>query len=466
MKEQYDVVVVGSGPGGYVAALRCAQNGFSTLCVDKRSAIGGTCLNVGCIPSKALLHSSERYAFCQEASEELGVEVKELQLDFAKMMQRKSAIVDSLRQGVTALVKGRGVDFESATASFIDLHTLQITSDQGQKQTVKAENIILATGSAPIELPFAPFDEKKIVSSTGALSLDRVPKQMIVIGAGIIGVELASVYRRLGAKQQIIEMADHICPGIDKDLAKMLYQSLTKQGLQFTLGTKVEGVELQDSQVIVSARLRDGSLLRSACDLLLVCVGRRPYTQGLQLEQAGLQVDEQGFLPVDGRFKTAQPHIFAIGDLIRGQGLAHRASEEGISVADQLAGREIVVNYTAVPNVVYTTPEVASVGLTQEQAASYGLELLVGKAYFRGNPRARCSSEAEGMVKLLAEKKSRQLLGLHILGPHASELIAQGALAMAMGCTLSHLANTPCAHPTLSEAIKEAALDALGTPLH
>lgn len=464
MAQRYDLAIIGSGPGGYVAAVRAAQLGFKTVCIDKREVPGGTCLNIGCIPSKALLHSSEFYAKCQKESQEQGVQFSELSYDFKQMMHRKEGIVKGLVDSVAHLFERYHVDFVKGEASFKDEHTLEVKQGS-HSQEIEANAFLLATGSESIALSALPFDERQIVSSTGALSLPRVPKHLAVIGAGIIGVELASVYSRLGAKVTIVEMLDRICPTLDLALSRQLLQVLRKQGMEFWLSSKVVTAVKQPDEVILTVDKGD-QLANLSADVVLVAVGRRPYSQGLGLDKIGIEINDRGFVRTDRNFRTSQPHILAIGDLIEGPMLAHRASEEGISAIEILAGRRPRINYLAIPNVVYTHPEVASVGLTEQEARDAQLSIRVGTCPFRANPRARCMGELDGFVKVIGEEITDRLLGIHIIGAHASELIAEGMLAMEQGISMQELAQGAYAHPTLSEAVKEAALSALGRAIH
>lgn len=458
--EQYDLVVIGSGPGGYVAAVRAAQLGFKTACVEKEHTLGGTCLNVGCIPSKALLQSTEYYATMRHQGKELGLEFEGLSYEFSQMMKRKEEVVKGLTGSVDQLFKKNKVERIEGTAQFLNPQTLEV----GKRQ-ITAKYFLIATGSEPIPLPFLPFDEKKVLSSTGALALPKVPQTMVVIGAGVIGVELASVYQRLGCDVTLVEMLDHICPTNDRAISRAFLQILKKQGLKFFLSAKVTEGKVHDKGVIVKFTY-DTTEVTLDVDVVLVVVGRRPYTQGLGLDKAGVQLSPKGLIEVDSRFRTSQKHILAIGDVIDGPMLAHKASEEGVAAVELLAGLESHVNYTAIPNVIYTHPEVASVGLTENEAKEMGLIPQVGTVYFRGNARARCSDDTEGLVKIIGDQTSGRLIGLHIIGPHASELIAEGMIALEKKATLEDIARASHAHPTLSEAIKEAALTALQRPMH
>lgn len=427
---EYDVVVIGSGPGGYVAAIRAAQLGMKVACVDKQKEPGGTCLNVGCIPSKTLLHDSE------------------FSKNFSEMMGRKKKVVKGFNDGILYLFKKNKIDFLVGQAKFLSKDTLQVAGDP-----VKAKYFIIATGSEPMSLPFLPFDEKRILSSTGALSLEKVPEKMLVIGAGVIGVELGSVYSRLGTKVEFVEFLDRICPTFDESLSKELHKLLTKQGMTFHLSSKVTGAEISKSQIT----LKVGNEAMTG-DVVLVSIGRKPYTQNLGLEAIGIKPDSKGFIPIDGFFRTTVPNIYAIGDVVNGPMLAHKASEEGVIVAEIIHGRTPVLEYMAIPNVIYTKPEVASVGLTEEEAKSFKLSYRVGVFPFKVNSRALCTGEVDGFVKIIGETATDKVLGIHIIGAHASELIAEGVLAIQKKLTCLEIAHTPHAHPTLSEAIKEAAL--------
>jgi dihydrolipoamide dehydrogenase len=449
--DSYDVVVIGSGPGGYVAAVRAAQLGLKTACIEKDKTVGGTCLNVGCIPSKALLHASELYFFMNEGAE-FGIECAGAKFNFEKMMKKKEEVVDGLVKSVEAQFKQNKVEWIKGTGKFLDPNTVQINDDQ----KITAKNFILATGSEPTPLPFAPFDEKVIVSSTGALSLSEVPKEMVVIGAGIIGVELASVYSRLGSKVTIIEMLDKITPTVDDTVGRALMQSLKKQGLTFFLSAKVTEIKSEKGKATVSFQAGEEKHSIPA-DVVLVAVGRRPYTMGLGIETIKIAKTPHGFIDVNHNFQTNHQHIYAVGDLVEGPMLAHKASDEGTAVAEIIAGKSAQIHYITIPNVVYTFPEIAAVGLTESEAKERNLSVKVGTAYFRGNARARCSGYKEGFVKVIGESKSGRLIGLHIIGPNASEMIGEGVIALQKRMTLDELAHASHAHPTLTEAIKDAA---------
>ncbi|MEI8365014.1 MAG: dihydrolipoyl dehydrogenase [Parachlamydiaceae bacterium] len=450
----FNVLVIGSGPGGYIAALRAAELGLSVACVEKMDALGGTCLNVGCIPSKALLHSSAVYERIKKMGAEEGVTVKDVAFDLTAMMKRKDGVVKGLNEGIAFQFKKLGVVSIRGNAAFVDAHTIEV---QGKRIT--ADNFIVATGSEPIALPFLPFDEKYIVSSTGALSLGSVPKKMLVIGAGAIGVELASVYSRLGCAVSVVEMLDTITPAMDATLCKHLQQMLKKQGIEFYLQAKVKGgvVKNEAINLIVEYEAKESIL---TADVVLVAVGRRPYITGLGLEAIGITPSPKGFIPIDQNFRTFLPHIFALGDVVEGPMLAHRASHEGVAVANLIGGVASQINYVSIPNVIYTHPEAASVGFTETEARSAGFNISVGMSHFRANGRARCIGETEGFVKIIGDLATGRLLGMHILGAEASEMIAEGVIALDMKTSVADMGNACHPHPTLSEAISEACKDA------
>ncbi len=458
-EKNYDLVVIGAGPGGYVAAIRAAQLGLKTACIEKNEALGGTCLNVGCIPSKALLQSTEYFHLLKHDGEAHGIKAKDIDFDFDKMMTRKEEVVKGLTQGIAALFNKNKIDRIEGTASFVDPNTIEVN---GKK--IKSTHFILATGSEPIPLPFLPFDEEKVVSSTGALSLKTVPNKMLVIGAGVIGLELASVYRRLGTEITVVEMLDTVAPTMDQTVCKTLLQIFKKQGLEFYLKGKVTSGEVHEKGVKITFE-HDGKEHQKDVDVVLVCVGRRPYSAGLGLEKIGVTIN-RGFVVVDSNFRTSHTHIYAIGDLTEGPGLAHRASEEGMAAVEIIAGQQSHVNFMAIPNVVYTHPEVATVGLTEAEAKEMGLKPTIGMFQFKGNPRARCSNDTDGFVKVIGDTESGRLIGMHIVGPHASELIGEGVMAIEKKMTLEEIARASHAHPTLTEAIKDATLAALKRPIH
>lgn len=464
-REQFDVVVVGSGPGGYIAALRAAELGMKTACIEKSPTCGGTCLNVGCIPSKSLLHATESFADLQHTGREFGIECKELSFNWQVAQEKKRNTVEGLVQGIAALFKHANVQLLQGRGEFVTPNCVRVSDGESSSfKEIESKHFILATGSEPISLPFLPFDEKYVLSSTGALSLPSPPKKLLLIGAGIIGVELASVYSRLGTEVIAIEMLDVICPTFDQAISTKLLQILKKQNIAFHLGSKVVSGTIEQERVLLDVDIQ-GKKERLEADVVLVAVGRRPYSKGLGLEAIALQLSPQGFIPVDGNFRTSIPHIFAIGDLIEGPMLAHRASLEGRCVAEIIAGLHSEIDYMSVASVIYTSPEVASVGFSQSEAANCGLQVLCGTAYFKGNARARCVGATDGFVKVVAEKESCQIIGMHIIGHLASELISEGVIAITKKCTLQDIVATSHAHPTLSEAIHEACIEALSRAL-
>lgn len=460
MAERYDLVIIGAGPAGYVAAIRAAQLGMRVVCIEKSQTLGGTCLNVGCIPSKALLQSTEYFDLIRRDGRIHGIDFDNASYNFLQMMQRKEEVVESLTDGIASLFKKNKVEWIHGEASFVDAHTLKVG-----EQEIAGDFILIATGSEPVELPFLPFDDERIVSSTGALSLKEVPEKMIVIGAGVIGVELGSVYRRLGCEVTFIEMLDRITPTMDRTICKTFLQILKKQGLTFHLGAKVLSGSKDENGVTLQVQLPEGEQDFSA-DVVLVAVGRRPYSKGLNLDEIDIATNRHGQIIIDGMFRTSREHIYAVGDIVDGPMLAHKASEEGMAAVEVIAGETPHINYIAIPNVVYTHPEVACVGLTEEEATGEGLSVFTGTAFFKGNPRARCSHDTDGLVKLVGDEKSGALLGMHIVGPHASEMIGEAVIALEKRMTIEELAYASHAHPTLSEAIKDAAFAALKRPIH
>jgi dihydrolipoamide dehydrogenase len=458
MSDRFDLAVIGAGPGGYVAAIRAAQLGMRVVCIDKRPALGGTCLNIGCIPSKALLDSTELYAVAKSGLARHGIQVGDVTLDLKAMMSRKDQVVKGLTDGVAFLFKKNRVTFVQGTARLAGSGKVAIKSTQGAGEIVEVKAIILATGSEPAALPALRFDGTAIVSSTEALTFDKVPTHLIVVGGGYIGLELGSVWARLGAKVTVIEFLPRILALGDAEIARQLHKTLSKQGLKLHVDTKVTSASIQGGQVIVNAQAKGESVLFQG-DKVLVAVGRRPFTVGLGLEEAGVAIDEHsGRVLVNDNFETNLPGVYAIGDLIAGPMLAHKAQEEGVALAEQLAGKKTHVNYAAIPSVIYTWPEVASVGQTEEQVKESGQAYRVGKFPFQANGRARSLDEVEGFVKVIADAKTDRLLGVHILGPRASELIAEAVLAMEFAGSAEDIARTCHAHPTLSEAMHEAAL--------
>ncbi|MBF0455406.1 MAG: dihydrolipoyl dehydrogenase [Magnetococcales bacterium] len=460
MSDIYDLVVIGGGPGGYVAAIRAAQLGQKVACVDKRSTLGGTCLNVGCIPSKALLQSSHHLEAAKHEMAVHGVKTGRVSADLDTMMKRKDEVVEGLTQGIAFLFKKNKVDHLVGSGTITASDTVEVTSEEGTTTTLTTENILIATGSEAASLPGITIDEKHVVSSTGALALAAVPKKMVVIGAGVIGLELGSVWRRLGAQVTVVEYLDAILPGMDGEIRKRSKMILAKQGLTFLLGTKVTGAAvMNNNSVMLSVEsVSDGKKEILPADVVLVAVGRRPFTENLGLEQVGVQMDEKGFITVDGHFQTSVPGIYAIGDVIGGMMLAHKAEEEGVCVAETLAGQSGHVNYKTIPGVVYTHPEIASVGRSEESLKEAGIPYNVGKFPFGANARARAIGESDGFVKILAHKETDQILGAHLIGPNAGDLLAEIVLAMESDISAEDIARTCHSHPSLGEAVKEAAL--------
>jgi len=464
MADRYDVVIIGAGPGGYVAAIRAAQLGFRTACVDSRDSLGGTCLNIGCIPSKALLQSSERFVEAKHTLAEHGVRVGEVGLDLGAMMGRKDKVVTSLTRGVEFLFRKNKIDWLKGKGRIAAPGRIAVTGADDTVQEVEAGSVIIATGSESTPLPGVDIDERRIVSSTGALSLERVPERLIVIGGGYIGLELGSVWARLGAKVTVVEMLDHIVPNMDRELGTALQRVLTRSGIEFKLHTKLAGIRESNEGLILGL---DGAERESlAADVVLVSVGRRPNTEGLGLDAVGVARDEAGRIVVDDAFATSVPSIYAIGDVIRGPMLAHKAEEEGIAAVERLAGQKPHVDYDAIPSVIYTWPEVASVGGTEEELKAAAIPYHTGKFPFTANPRARTNGYTEGFVKILAEAETDRVLGVHIIGPDAGTLIAEAVSAKEFGASAEDIARICHAHPTLSEALKEAALAVDGRAIH
>jgi dihydrolipoamide dehydrogenase len=462
--DRYDIVIIGAGPGGYVAAIRAAQLGFKTACVESRASLGGTCLNIGCIPSKALLQSSEKFVETGHSLAEHGIQVGDVSLDLGAMMARKDKVVTTLTRGVEFLFRKNKVDWLKGTARIAAPGRAVVTGPDGAVLEIEATSIIIATGSESMPLPGIDIDEQRIVSSTGALSLDRVPGRLAVIGGGYIGLELGSVWARLGAKVIVIELLDHIVPNMDRELGTALQRTLARSGIQFRLGTRLAGIRKANEGLILDL---DGAERESlAADVVLVAIGRRPNTEGLGLEAMGVARDGQGRVVVDEGFATNIPGIYAIGDVIRGPMLEHKAAEEGVALAERLARQKTSVDYDAIPAVIYTWPEVASVGRTEEELKAAGVSYRVGKFPFTANPRARTNGYTEGFVKILAESETDRVLGVHIIGPDAGTLIAEAVLAKEFGASAEDIARTCHAHPTLSEALKEAALAVDGRAIH
>lgn len=457
--DKFDLIVLGGGPGGYVAAIRAAQLGMSVACVEKESALGGTCLRVGCIPSKALLDSSELFDQIRHKAKSHGISVGDASVDVGTMLKRKDGVVTGLTRGVAGLFKKNKIEWMEGFGRLVGTDAIEVEGKDG-KRKLEAKNILLASGSVPIELPFLKFDHERVIDSTGALSIPEVPKHLVVVGGGVIGLELGSVWLRLGAKVTVLEAMPTILPGMDAEVVKAADKIFRKQGFDIRTGTKVTGAERKGKSIKVT--VEDGDPLDA--DYVLVAVGRRAYTEGMGMEEAGIKL-ERGVIQVDERFHTGVGNIYAVGDAIGGRMLAHKAEEEGIAAVEAMAGQHAHVNYAAVANVVYTWPEVASVGMSEEEAKERG-EVRVGKFPFMANGRAKAMGEADGFVKVIADAKTDRLLGLHILGPRASDLIAEAALAMEFEATAEDIARTVHAHPTLPEAVKEAALGVDGRMIH
>ena len=464
----YDVTVIGSGPGGYVAAIRCAQLGFKTAIIERYNTLGGTCLNVGCIPSKALLDSSEHYYQALHDFDEHGIAVGTLKLDLAKMIERKNEVVNQNVSGISYLMKKNKIDVHQGHASFVDAGTIAIAKGDGETVEIKTGKVIIATGSKPIVPPAFNYDKKRVITSTEALNINKVPKRMVVIGGGVIGLELGSVYARLGTEVEVVEFLDRIIATMDKDCSRELLRSLKKLGMKFHLGHKVNTVSASAKQVKVEVQKRDSEeTFTLSADYCLVAIGRRPYTDGLGLDKAGVKLDDKGRIMVDERLQTNVPGIYAIGDVVRGAMLAHKAEEEGVFVAETIAGQHPHINYNLIPSVVYTWPEVAGVGKTEDQLKEEGVPFKVGKFPFKALGRARASGDVDGMAKMLAHKDTDEILGVHIVGARAADMIAEAVALMEFRASAEDCARMSHAHPTFTEAIKEAALAATeNRPIH
>lgn len=463
---QYNVTVIGSGPGGYVAAIRCAQLGFKTAIIEKYDTLGGTCLNVGCIPSKALLDSSEHFINAKEHFKEHGIDMEAPKVNLKQMIKRKADVVKQNVDGIAYLMKKNKIEVFTGTGSFIDKNTIQVTAKDGKGTTITTEKTIIATGSKPTPLPFAPFDKKRIISSTEALELKEVPKHLIVVGGGVIGMELGSVYARLGAKVTVVEFLDSLIPTMDGTLGKELLKVGKKMGMQFYLGHKVTSLKNKGKEVVLQAEDKSGKAVDLKGDYCLVSIGRRPYTEGLGLDKVGIAL-EKGMVPVDDHLKTKVDDIYAIGDVVRGAMLAHKAEEEGVMVAEQMAGQKPHMNYLLIPGVVYTWPEVASVGHTEEQLKKAGRAYKTGSFPYKALGRARASMDTDGLVKVLADKQTDEILGIHIIGARAADMIAAGVTAMEFRASAEDVSRMSHAHPTYMEAVKEACLAATANrPIH
>ncbi|MEK9677421.1 MAG: dihydrolipoyl dehydrogenase [Rhodospirillaceae bacterium] len=467
MADTYDVTVIGGGPGGYVAAIRAAQLGGKVALVEKRSTLGGTCLNVGCIPSKALLHSSHIYAEAQHSFAKHGIKAKDVSLDLKTMMAHKDGVVSDTIKGVDFLMKKNKIDRLLGTGTITATGKVDITPEKGKKQSITTKNIIIATGSDVTTLPGVEVDEKQIVTSTGALELSKVPNSMVVIGAGVIGLEMGSVWSRLGAKVTVVEFMDNILFGMDGEISKNMRHILKKQGLDFKLGAKVTGAKKAKTGVTLTIQPKAGGNAETLkADVVLVSIGRRPFTDGLGLDKVGVKMDERGFIQTDGHFKTNVDGIYAIGDVIGGAMLAHKAEDEGVVLAEMLAGQSGHIDYDAIPGIVYTWPEVAGLGKTEEQLKEAGVNYNVGKFPFTANARARAMGDTEGFVKILADAETDAVLGVHIVGAAAGELIQECVTVMEFGGAAEDIARICHGHPGLSEVVKEAALAVDGRALH
>ncbi|KNY14655.1 dihydrolipoamide dehydrogenase [Shinella sp. SUS2] len=465
----YDLIVIGSGPGGYVCAIKAAQLGLKVAVVEKRATYGGTCLNVGCIPSKALLHASETYSHAAHGMDALGIEGVTPTLNLGKMMAHKDATVKSNVDGVAFLFKKNKIDGIQGIGKVLAAGKVSVTSDKGEEQVLETKNIVIATGSDVAGIPGVPveIDEKVIVSSTGGIALDKVPGHLIVVGGGVIGLELGSVWARLGAKVTVVEYLDTILGGMDGDVSKQFQRMLVKQGMEFKLGAKVTGVEKAASGAKVTFEpVKGGDATTIEADVVLIATGRKPYTEGLGLKEAGVVLDNRGRVEIDNHFQTNVAGIYAIGDVVRGPMLAHKAEDEGVAVAEILAGQAGHVNYDVIPGVVYTQPEVASVGKTEEELKAAGIAYKAGKFPFTANGRARAMLATDGFVKVLADKETDRVLGVHIVGFGAGEMIHEAAVLMEFGGSSEDLGRTCHAHPTMSEAVKEAALATFFKPIH
>jgi dihydrolipoamide dehydrogenase len=466
---QYDITVIGSGPGGYVAAIRCAQLGMKTALVERYSTLGGTCLNVGCIPSKALLDSSEHYHNAKHTFETHGIDVKDLKVNMAQMISRKSGVVLDNVKGIDFLMKKNKIDVFTGHGSFVNANLIKVVGSDGAETMINAQKVIIATGSKPIIPAAFNYDKKRVITSTEALNLESVPKSMVVIGGGVIGLELGSVYARLGTEVHVVEYLDRIIAGMDSDCSRELTKSLKNLGIQFHLRHAVTEVKASAKKVKVTAQSRDdeSKKLTFDVDYCLVAIGRRPYTDGLGLENIGITADEKGRIPVNEHLETIVPGIYAIGDVIKGAMLAHKAEEEGVFVAETIAGQHPHINYNLIPGVVYTWPEVAAVGYTEEQLKEMGTPYKTGKFPFRALGRARASMDLDGMVKVLAHKETDEILGVHMVGARAADMIAEAVALMEFRASAEDAARISHAHPTYTEAFKEAALVATGNrPIH
>ena len=465
MTDKFQAVVIGGGPGGYVCAIRLAQLGLKTACIESRGSLGGTCLNIGCIPSKSLLNLSEEFHKAQHLSTK-GIEIGNIKLNLSKMMKNKDKAVTILTKGVEFLLKKNKVTYFKGTGSFKSKNEILIKDEKNKEILIRGDKIIIATGSAPVALQETQFDEKVVVSSTGALKLQEVPKKMVVVGGGYIGLEMGSVWSRLGAEVHVVEFLDHITPGMDKEISNEFMKILKKQGINFHLEHKVEKIKKSKVGAIISTISKEGTKKDFECDVVLISVGRKPNTNGLNIEKIGIELDDKKRIKTNKSFQTNIDNIYAIGDVIVGPMLAHKAEDEGVAVAENIAGQSGHVNYDIIPGVIYTSPEVASIGKTEEQLKELNIKYKIGKFSFMANSRAKAIDDAEGFVKILADEKTDKVLGAHLIGPHAGELIAEIGVAMEFGASSEDIARTCHAHPTFSEAVKEAALSVDKRAIH
>ena len=459
---QYDVIVIGSGPGGYIAAIRCSQLGFKTAIIEKYPALGGTCLNVGCIPSKALLDSSEHYHNAVHKFKTHGIEFQGIAVDLSQMIERKNGVVTQMNGGINYLMKKHKIDVFNGVGSFIDAKTIQVIGADDQKTVLNTSHTIIATGSKPSSLPGIEPDKKRIITSTEALNLKEIPQHLIVIGGGVIGLELGSVYARLGSKVSVVEFMDSLIPTMDKTMGKELQRALKGLGFDFYLKHKVKSAKVKGKKVTLTAENAKGEEISLEGDYCLMSVGRKAYTDGLGLENIGITTDERGRIPVDAHLQTTVPGIYAIGDVIQGAMLAHKAEEEGVFVAETIAGEKPHINYNLIPGVVYTWPEVAAVGQTEEQLKTNGVAYKTGSFPYKANGRAVASIDTGGLVKVLAHSETDEILGVHIIGPRAADIIGEAVVAMEFRASAEDIGRISHAHPTFAEALKEASLDASG----
>ena len=460
-----DVAIIGGGPGGYVAAIRAGQLGLNTVCIEYEKTLGGTCVNVGCIPSKALLSSSEHYEFAKQHAAEHGVMLSDVKLDLAAMMKRKDDVVGKNTKGIEFLFKKNKVNWVRGKGTLKKGNVVDVSLTDGKTESYKAKNVIIATGSVPIELPFLKFDEKRVLSNIGALTIPEVPRHLVVIGGGVIGLELGSVWRRLGAKVTVVELMPTILPGNDEEIIKEADKVFRKQGLELRVGTKVTGAKIEAKRILVEVE-KDGKKENLDADYVLVSIGRKPVLTGIDAQALGLKLGKRGEIEVDAQLRTNLPNVYAIGDVVGGKLLAHKAEEEGVIAVEVIAGHKVHMDYKSMPSVVYTWPEIATVGLAQHEVEASGRKFKVGRFPFSANGRARTAGEANGFVKFIADAETDELIGAHMIGPNVSELIQEAVLAFEYRGSSEDIGITVHSHPTLSEAVKEAALGVLGRPLH